>query len=144
MRLRPGPKEAYFWRKHLQPYLAANGFINIRLAANGIGETDCMAYKHPWYFGIELKRIATDNPDTAFRQMQAGLSKAQQLRVLRVVKTGAIHVTMAQGRKGWLYASVTEENPFMGLTRRDLSIHGATTAEALHKFFKIFTYRGDL
>ena len=144
MRLRPGPKESYFWRKHLQPYLAANGFINIRLAANGIGETDCLAYKHPWYFGIELKRIATDNPDTAFRQMQGGMSKAQQLRVLRVVKTGAIHVIMAQGRKGWLYASATQKIGSTGLTRRDLSIHGATTAEALHKFFKNFTYRGDL
>ena len=144
MRLRYGPKESYFWRKHLQPYLAANGFINIRLAANGIGETDCMAYKHPWYFGIELKRIATDNPDTAFRQMQGGMSKAQQLRILRVVKTGAIHVIMAQGRKGWLYASATQKIGSTGLTRRDLSIHGATAADALRKFFKIWTYRGDL
>jgi len=143
MRLRSGPKESYFWRKHLQPYLAAHGFINIRLAFNGIGETDCLAYKYPYYFGIELKRVRDAGCHSAaiHAQMQAGLSKAQRRRIKSVTASGGIHVVMAQGRGGWLYASVTQNNASTGLQRHDLSLSGATVADALTAFFATYNYR---
>jgi hypothetical protein len=109
MSARKCAKESYFWQKHLRPWLDAHGFVNNRLAFNGIGETDCFAYRYPWFFGIELKRISTDNAETAFRQMDAALTAAQRLRRKRVVASGGLHVVMAPGHNGWLYATVTQK-----------------------------------
>lgn len=134
-------KEAYLWNNHLKPWLVARGFMAVRMAFNGTGQTDCFAYRRPHYFGLELKTIIAKTEAGAFTEMERKHSRAQRMWRVKVVASGGIHALMGANRKGELFAEVTRMES-SGLTVK-LAFYGKEMSGNIYEFFKLF-YTGGL
>ena len=133
-------KEAYLWNNHLKPWLVARKFMAVRMAFNGTGQTDCFAYRRPYYFGLELKSITAKTESGAFAEMERKHSRAQRLWRSKVVASGGIHVLMGANRKGELFAEVTKRE---AITPCKLAFYGKEMTGNINEFFKLF-YTGGL
>lgn len=134
-------KEARLWNNHLKPWLTARGFMAVRMAFNGTGQTDCFAYRRPHYFGLELKTITAKTAAGAFAEMERKHGRAQRMWRDKVVASGGIHVLMGANRKGELFAIVTRQET-NGLAYK-LAFYGKEMTGNINEFFKLF-YTGGL